>query len=149
MTEDDDRLMDRLRVIAAAVDGPPDLVDAAARAALSTRRLDGELAELVEDSSTVIATAARGDDEQIRLLSFETATVAIELQVIEVGDTVSLRGLTSGAVGEVVAETATARRTAPIGPDGWFTVEGLGPGLLRLRLRAADGTAVTTSWVRL
>jgi hypothetical protein len=147
MTDDHDILMERLRTIAAAVDGPPPSVAEAARAALSTRRLDEELAELVLDSAAGTPVAARDGDDDIRLLSFETATVSIEVQLTEVAGSVSLRGLVSGATGEVVVETAGERRSAPIDADGWFTVDRLPSGLVRLRLRATDGTAVTTSWV--
>jgi hypothetical protein len=150
--DDHDPLLDRLRAVAALVDPPPELVDEAARTALSTRRLDDELAELAGDSAaeTVGAGATvRAEGEQIRLLSFETATVGVEVQVVEVDGSVSLRGLVSGATGAVTLETARASRSVAIGPDGWFTADGLAPGLVRLRLTAADGTPVTTSWVTL
>jgi hypothetical protein len=148
MTEDD-LLMERLRSIADRVDGPPEFVEEFARAALSTRRIDSELAELIMDSATGTPALARDDPETVRLLSFETASVSIELQVHDTAETATLRGLVAGAVGEVVVETAHGRHTALIDADGWFTVDGLELGLMRLRMRAEDGTAVTTSWVSL
>jgi hypothetical protein len=150
MTEDDDDLLiERLRSIGDRVDPVPDLVGTAGRAALSTRRLDSALAELVTDSLTGAASLARAPgDEQIRLLSFEYGAVAVELQVHHAAGTVAIRGLVSGATGEVVVESAAGRHPTPIDADGWFTVSGLPPGRLRLRLWAGD-TAVTTSWVTL
>jgi len=58
-----------------------------------------------------------------------------------------VRGLVTGAVGEVVVETPHSRRSAPI-TDGWFTVTDVPSGLVRVRLTAADGTSVITQWAR-
>lgn len=143
----DDELMDRLRRIAAEVDPPPDLVLESARAALSTRWLDGELALLVSDSAVDAGVAVRGDDEPARLLSFETATVCIELQVREAGGQLSVRGLVVGVSDAVLVQTAACSCPVPVDAEGWFTVENLPVGAFRLRARALDGTDVTTSWV--
>jgi hypothetical protein len=142
---DHDVLMNRLRTIAARVDGPPDMVGEAARAALSMRRLEGELAELMLDTPAE-AGQVRGD-ERIRLLAFHTDTASLELQVHEIDGAVTLRGLVTGASGEVVVQTPRDQRTAPIDAGGWFTVDGLLQGMVRLRVRADDGTVVTTRWV--
>jgi len=141
----DDRLIDRLRTIAAALDGPPELVGESARAALSTRRLDGELAELVLD--TPADTAAVRSDERIRLLAFHAVTASLEFQVHQIGARVRIRGLVTGASGEVVVETARQQRAGRIDAGGWFTIDGLSHGLIRLRVRADDGTTVTTRWI--
>lgn len=143
----DEELSDRLRRIAAEVDPPPDLVLESARAALSTRWLDGELALLVSDSAVDEGVAVRGDDGPARLLSFETETVCIELQVREAGGWLSVRGLVAGVSGDVQVQTAGDSRVVPVDAGGWFTVEDLPVGAFRLRARALDGTDVTTSWV--
>jgi hypothetical protein len=188
---DDDRLMERLRAIAELVDPPPEFVLDAARAALLTRRLDSELAELTGDSAAGAAggspdgatggsasgfaggsaagadpaaydhgshrshgdasdafAVAREDSGRVRVLSFSCQEVAVELQVHPVGARFALRGLVSGATGHVTADTATGPRTAPVTPDGWFTLADLPPGPFRLRVPAGDST-VTTSWVTL
>ncbi|GIG88637.1 hypothetical protein [Plantactinospora endophytica] len=142
----DDELVDRLRAIAVRVDPPPDFVAELARAALSTRRIDEVLAELVHDSTTELPALARSDDEQLRLLSFEHGAVSIELQVHTVDGTVSIRGLVDGATGDVTVETSRGSREAPVDEEGWFTVDGLATGVLRLRVPAGD-TTVTTSWI--
>jgi hypothetical protein len=144
----DDELMARLREIAAVVDPPPEIVEEQARAAFSTRLIEFQLAELMQDSATR-ASAVRADDQRLRLLSFQTATVSLELQVDYIGERLVLRGLVVGASGEVEVETATELRHAPLDAEGWFVVDDVPEGTVRLRLRAGDGTPITTSWVSL
>jgi hypothetical protein len=146
---DDDLLMERLRGLAGTAQGVPELVDQAARAALSTRRLDAELAELVLDSHADTASPVRGDD-QPRLLTFRTPDVTVELEVRPAGDTVDLRGFTTGTSGEVVVETAPGRRhQAAVDAGGWFTVGQLPHTSVRLLLTGTSGTKVATSWTLL
>lgn len=147
MTDDDEELLTVLQEAAARIDPPPGPVVEAASAALSTRRLDEELAELVADSELVGSGVLRADDGEPRLLSFESGSVSLELQVEHMRDRRTLRGLVTGADGEAQVETADERRSAPIGDDGWFTVTGLRGGPLRVLLRGAGGAAVTTGWV--
>jgi hypothetical protein len=154
-TPADDALMERLRAIAAAVDAPPAVVDEAARQALATRRIDAELAELLMDSSLAAATAtaggqARGDGDDVRLLTFATDRVSIELEVEpEAEGTVSLRGLVVGAGGEITVETTTAARTVPIDGGGWFTVAGVERRTVRFRLVEPAGERLVTAWTSL
>lgn len=147
MADEYDLLMTRLRTIAGEVDSPPELLDVAARVALSTRRLDGDLAELLMDSALGAPELVRDESNSIRLLSLETATVSVELQLEEAAGRLTLRGLVSGASGEVIVETTTGQYRTEIDAQGWFTVIGLQPGAVRVRLEADDGTPVTTSWV--
>lgn len=149
MTEDqDEELLTALREAAAQADPVPDLVVRSARAALSTRDVDAELAELTLDSSQ-LAGVVRAEGDDVRLLSFETPQVSIELQVEYVHGRVALRGLVAGASGEAVVEVSGGRHTCPIDEEGWFTANGLPRGATRVRVTAADGTAVTTSWASL
>lgn len=141
--------MERLRRIAAEIDPPPEHVVAAARAALSTRRLDEELAELVMDSELVETGQVRSGAAQVRLLSFESAAVSVELQVEETAGGRSVRGLVAGATGEVVLETLHQQRSAPLSEEGWFTIDGAPVGIVRFRLRSTTGAAVLSSWVSL
>ncbi|WP_410635331.1 hypothetical protein [Amycolatopsis sp. cmx-4-83] len=145
----DDELMEVLRAAATQADPVPDLVLRQARAALSTRDLDAELAELAFDSDLVEAGAVRADGEDVRLLSFESARVTVELQVEYGSGRVSLRGLITGATGDAVIEVAGETHTRPIGPEGWFTAAGLPRGATRVSVTAADGTTVTTGWASL
>jgi hypothetical protein len=149
VTGDDDELMDVLRAAAAQADPVPDLVLRQARAALVTRDLDAELADLTFDSDLAEAGAVRTGGDDVRLLSFQSAQVSLELQVEYANGRVALRGLITGATGEAVIEVAGERHVRPIGAEGWITAAGLPRGATRVRVTAADGTAVTTGWASL
>jgi hypothetical protein len=142
----DDELLAELAWVATLADPPPELVVVAGRAALATRRLDEELAKLVADSATDDAVLVRGEDS-IRLLSFQHGEVSIELQLEQVGGRVTLRGLVSGTTDEITVDTPAEERSGRVDAGGWFAVQDLPPGPLRTRLRAADGTAVSTGWI--
>lgn len=143
---DDDQLMAMLRESAAEYDPVPELVIETARAALSTRRLDEEFAELLMDSAATPGLV-RADEDDVRLLSFGTERVSVELQLQLSGATVSVRGLVFGASGELTIEQSDARHTVPIDTDGWFALTGLPRGATRMHLNATDGGLVTTGWV--
>jgi hypothetical protein len=146
-----DLLEARLRGLAAAADPVPDLVLESARAAFTLRTLDAELAELVHDSAIdADLVLVRGPGEgDVRMLSFEHGTVAVDLQVSETAGGRELLGLVSGAVGDVEVEQAGRRTTVALDEAGRFVLEGLAAGPLRLHLSAEDGTSVETSWVTL
>jgi len=143
----DDELLARLAHVVEEADPVPAGVTEAALAALATRTLDAELAELVEDSALGTLTAVRDGGADTRMLSFESAGLTVELQVRADGATRAVRGLVAGAVGEVTAQTRDTERTAPVDEGGWFSLDGLPPGPVRLRMRATGGAAVVTSWV--
>ena len=147
----DDELIEHLRTLAAQADPVPDLVTEAARAAFLLRRLDAELAELVLDSAVDAGPVlVRGvEDDSVRMLSFETASLSIEVQVTAADGTRSLLGQVSGASGDVEVETLAGRSTVPIDALGRFAVSDVPTGTVRLHLVADDGTPVTTSWVSL
>jgi hypothetical protein len=147
----DDELIARLRGLAQQADPPPELVLESARAAFLMRRIDAELAELVLDSAIDAGPVlVRGaEDEVVRMLSFETDTVSIEVQVTEADGTRSLLGLVSGAAGPVEVETAHGRSSVPLDELGRFVVTDVPPGTVRLHLSGDNGTPVTTSWVSL
>jgi hypothetical protein len=147
MSDDpDDELMAGLRRIAAELDPVPERVADGARAALSTRRLDEELAVLLIDSA-VRADLVRGVDEA-RLLSFGSARVTVELQVEPAGAEFAVRGLVTGTAGSIVVESRDGRQVVTVDDEGWFGAE-VPPGVMRIRLRDTDGRAVATSWVLL
>ncbi|WP_370941819.1 carboxypeptidase-like regulatory domain-containing protein [Amycolatopsis sp. cg5] len=143
----DDELMADLRRIAAETDPVPRHVSERARAALATRSADAELAALLLDS-TLRPDLVRGTDD-VRLLSFESATVSVELQVTAHRRGHTVVGLLVGAAGEVVADSAGTRRSTTTGPDGWFTFADLPSGPTRLHVLAEDGTNTVTSWTSL
>jgi hypothetical protein len=148
----DDALVNELRRIIAAVDGPPDSVTDAARAAFLFRDIDGELAVLIADSRTdddfepIRASAEPGQGSW--LLSFEGGGVRIDMEVAEHAGHLTLIGQFTGAAGdEHELETGSGRRTFPVDDLGRFIVEDLGHDRIRLRCRSADGTPITTAWV--
>lgn len=145
----EDELMAELRRIAGQLDPVPELVIENGRAALLTRALDAELAELLLDSALESAQV-RGVAEQVRLLSFQLDDVLLEMQAEYAGDEVSLRGLVDGAGGELEVELgggAGGHRTIPVDADGGFSTR-LPRGAARFRLRSRGGV-ITTSWVLL
>jgi hypothetical protein len=151
----DDVLMADLRRIAAAVDGPPADVLAAARAAFLTRDLDGELALLVADTRTAEGEAAyepvRADATPAQgswLLSFEGGGVQVDMEVDEEHGRIRLIGQFSGASGdEYYLESEGERRPIEVDDLGRFIVDDVRHGPVRLRCRSADGAPVTTVWV--
>src|SRR3954447_11763618 len=99
--------MEQLRRIANDVDAPPELVTESARAAFSTRRLDAELAELLEDSDVTAAAAVRLAQPRPRLLSFAAGDVSLELQLEQVTGRIVLRGVAVATQGDAEVETAS------------------------------------------
>ncbi|MDX8030402.1 hypothetical protein SK803_09285 [Lentzea sp. BCCO 10_0856] len=130
----DDDFLDLLRAAADEFDPVPAGVMRDASAALALRALDAELAALVESEALV-----RGDGPVT--LAFESVRVTVNLEI----DDDVVRGLVTGAEGEAVVETPRSRRAVPIA-DGRFTATEIPPGMVRIRVTAADGTPVVTQW---
>ena len=126
----------------------------AARAALSTRDLDSELAELVADSSATepeleFELVRRGAAGQDRFFSFDSGELQVELEVVEDGDGLTLIGQVIGtAPVDCSLEYGDSRRIAlPTDELGRFLVDGLSGGPVRVRCRSATGASVSTAWV--
>jgi hypothetical protein len=145
----DEALLMRLGTVLDELDPVPPEVLTEARALFGLRRLDEELAELVRDSAEdrggLLAVRGEGD---VRLISFETGPVTVEVQVTERG---SVRDLVAQVTGTALVgaevETSAGRRDIPI-EDSLFTVEDVPAGFLRLRLHTVAGRHLVTSWVR-
>jgi hypothetical protein len=144
--DDDEQLLRALGSAIERVAGPPPHVLAAARAALSRRLLDHELAQLLGDAAERAAAGVRTEDS-MRLLSFRSGSVAIEIEINTAGDQTLLRGHVSGAGGDVVIDTASGEHRAAIGADGWFQTTIRPSASIRLRLVAHDGARISTSWM--
>lgn len=147
---DDPELLEienRLRQIADVLDEPPSIVAELARAAFETRDLDAELAVLTADSAFDDLELVRSVQAEPRMVSFETDSITVELQIDQVGEQLTVRGLVVGAVGEVVLDSGDQRTSAQLDDRGWFLVEGVPAGALRLRLHGVDGGNVTTEWI--
>jgi hypothetical protein len=144
---DDEELMADLRRICAQSDPVPEFVVDNARDALLTRRFDEELAELLLDSAAE-SGLLRGEQERVRLLSFQLTDLSLEVRVEYLGEQASVRGFVEGMTGQVEVDLGSEHRTVPIDADGEFTTE-VPRGAVRFRLRAHDGVIVTTRWVLL
>jgi hypothetical protein len=147
--ESEDALLARLGGLLDRLDPVPGEVTTEARALFGLRRLDEELAELVRDSAEdrggLLVVRGEGD---VRLISFETGTVTVELQVTERGaDRDLVAQVTGTALAGAEVETSAGRREVAV-EDSLFSVDGVPAGLLRLRLRTAAGRDLVTSWVR-
>ena len=154
--DNDESILADLRRIAATVDGPPDGVLTAARAAFLTRDLDGELALLVADSRTAGGTGGyapirAGLDREAQghwMLSFEGGGVQVDMEVEERHGRVRLIGQFSGASGdEYLLESGGRQRRIEVDAIGRFILDDVAHGPIRLRCRAADGAPITTVWV--
>jgi len=147
--DNDEAVLVRLGAVLDELDPMPSEVLSEGRALFGLRRLDEELAELVRDSaedrSGLLAVRGEGD---VRLISFETGPVTVELQVTERG---AVRDLVAQVTGTALVgaevETSAGRRDIPI-EDSLFTVEDIPAGFLRLRLHTVAGRHLVTSWVR-
>jgi hypothetical protein len=149
VTVDDNTLLRMLREAIDEADPTPAHVFEAARAAFALRRLDAELAELVRDSLDEYAglIAVRGEGD-VRLISFETGVVAVELQVTQRGPVRDLVAQISGTDVRIAEVETPGRRHDTALLDGVVTVDGVPAGLLRLHVTTADGRELVTSWVR-
>ena len=78
VTSLDDELLAELRRVASAVDGPPDSVREAARAAFLTRDVDGELALLTGDSRSAAGFESSAAGFESSAAGFESSGVGFE-----------------------------------------------------------------------
>jgi hypothetical protein len=150
---DDDSLEQELSELLGRADPMPPTVLEAGRAALGWRRLDAELAELLEDSAMASAepALARGAAAPVRSVTFGTTRWAIDLDVDERGRGRTLRGQVSPPVQatiEVQRQDGTTLASVRADPFGRFVVELESAGTIRLRLSGDPqlGT-IETAWI--
>jgi hypothetical protein len=146
---DDDELLAALHeAISARQAVPPEFVEAG-KNAYTWHDIDAELARLTYDSTSGagLAAATRSEAASVRALTFTSARLTIELEV-----------LPDSVLGQIVpAQTATVEVQAQAGPEseiatdeiGCFSVAPIPNGPFRLRCQAASGIDVLTSWITL
>jgi len=147
MPEPDDELFDELRSVLRRTDPVPAEVTDFAKAALGWRRLDAELAELLDDSVLDEAAAlTRGGGS--RSLTFRTDDLTID---VEIQDGHLLGQLAPPASASVALEREDGEPAATADADvlGRFRLELGGEGRFRLRVVPGSGRAVETSWFSL
>ena len=143
--------MTRLTLVADRVDPVPADVLNAARAALSMRDLDAQLALLMADSEVSEGPVLVRDTQTLtpRMLSFghPSSGVELELEIHPSSDGVRLLGLVTGSDGPLTVECDDTNIETTPDALGRFTVANVPHGQLRLRVAAPDGTRVVTSRV--
>lgn len=141
---DDETLLAELREAALGDD-----VVAVAKASLSLRLLDVEVATLVADSGAEATSAVRARDSGPRLLTFEGPGLSVEVEV-------EATGATRGIVGQLVPPQAASVEarwpdgSTPCEADevGHFIVRDVPAGPVSFVCRTGDSaTPVATSWV--
>jgi hypothetical protein len=140
-----------LRAVIARVDPVPPSLSDAARASLTWRTVDEELAELMRDSADegasegVLVRSGAGGPRQ---LSFESPRVGIELEVVATGP--RSRRL-EGQLLPPGSATVTLERPGEDGLSvqaddlGRFVVDGLRAGVVRLHV-LLRGTQIAVPW---
>lgn len=146
---DDEALLVQLRRIVAEADPPPEAVRAAALAALTTRNLDGELAQLVGDSAVADAfEPVRAGPAGSRLLSFVGGGVQVDLEISPHGGQVALMGQLTGAADTgCTLERVGSAEVVRVDTLGRFLAGPVDRGPIRLRCRSTAGEPVLTAWV--
>src|SRR5687767_5164719 len=144
-TVDDTVLMNRLHDMFAVHDAPPPTVVGLAQGLFGLRHLDAELAALTGDSAVDgLEIAVRGSD--VRLLTFESAELAIEIEVSGTGRTRRVVGqLVPGGPATLEARQPSAPRPRHAEADarGRFEFDDLIPEPLSLTWRRPGSRAVT------
>jgi hypothetical protein len=148
----DAELLRQFRDLAGRADPVPAQVVEAARASLTWRRIDAELAELTYDMAIDSERLAnvRGE-EGPRALTFEAPDLTIEVEVARLGERRRLLGQIIPPQ-QAALELRHADGQVAVEADqlGRFTVQGFpgGPVSLRCRLAAAPAARVVeTDWV--
>ena len=142
---DDDQLLAALGEAARATpEVPAPFVDIG-RSAFTWRTVDAELAELAHDSATGELVAVRARPDNLRSLTFVAPRLTIEL---EVQPDALLGQLVPPQRGEVeLHRREGATSTVLVDDVGWFAIQPLPSGPIRLQIRPAGGIAVMTEWV--
>jgi hypothetical protein len=149
--EADERLLGALRTVVGMADPVPTDVVEAAKASLTWRSIDAELAELAYDSllDDGLLVGTRSETAP-RSLTFEAAGVTVEVEVVDVGAQRRLLGqlVPPGPADIQVRHSGGLIR---VGADevGRFTAAGVAPGpvSLRCRVTGAEAPPVETPWV--
>jgi hypothetical protein len=153
MSVADDELQAALRGLVARVDPVPEGVREAGRAAFGWRRLDAELAELLDDSAVAGEALAltRGPEAAVRSVTFGTGRRTVDLDIVEDAGMRRLRGQLSPAapaVVEVQRSDGEIVASAPSDELGRFRVTVAGEMTIRLRIVPPGGLEpLETAWI--
>jgi hypothetical protein len=147
-----DELLDELRTVLRRTDPVPAEVTDFAKAALGWRRLDAELAELLEDSALESDSAAltRGA-AGLRSLTFRSDELTIDVEVQPETLLGQLAPPPVAATIELQLENGNVAATVESDSLGRFrlALEGEGEGRFRLRILRDGSQPLETSWFSL
>jgi hypothetical protein len=145
MTEPGDELLDELRSVLRRTDPVPAEVTDFARAALGWRRLDADLAELLEDSvlESERTSLARGGGG--RSLTFRSDDLTIDVELLP-GTMLGQLAPSATAAIEVQDTEGAVVATAESDTLGRFRLGLEGEGRFRLRVLRPGASPVETSW---
>jgi hypothetical protein len=145
-----DELLDELRTVLRRTDPVPAEVTDFAKAALGLRRLDAQLAELLQDSAleSESPALARGTAD-VRSLTFRSAELTIDVDIQ--GDMLlgQLAPPPAAATVELQLENRDVGASADVDTLGRFRLALAGDGRFRLRVLRPGTSVVETSWFSL
>jgi hypothetical protein len=144
--ETDNALLAELRALAAQSDPIPPAAIAAARSAIAWRTMDAELAQLTSDLTSQNQLADVRSLRTPTLLTFEAASLTVEIEVLETATGRRLLGqLVPPGPGQV--DVRHGGRTTTVAADevGRFRVDDVSAGPVSLRC-SAGSRIVQTDW---
>ena len=146
----DDELLAELRAVLRRTDPVPAEVTDFAKAALGWRRLDTDLAELLEDSAleSDVTSLARGTSTG-RSLTFRSTDLTIDVEVEADVLLGQLAPPPPAATVELQAESGDVAASVESDALGRFRLTLEGRGRFRLRVVRPDALPVETSWFNL
>lgn len=147
--DDDEALLAALREAVSGRRAVPEEFVEAGKSAFAWHNIDAELAQLTYDSTYGPDTPAltRAESASIRALTFTSARVRIELEVVEsslLGQILPVQAATI----EVQARD-TAAQTITTDQTGYFSIHPIPRGPFRLHCRLTAGSEILTSWITL
>lgn len=137
-----------LRSVFDAVDPVPPEVSSVAYAAMTFRTLDAELGRLVWDSAEMTSAGVRDAEGPGRLVTFESGSLTIEVQVSGSGTERHLLGqLVPPGPARVIIQSPARSIEVDADDLGRFSASHVRAGPVRLKMRRAAGPETVTSWL--
>ena len=147
---DNSTLWREIRNVYDAVDPVPPEVTSVAYGAMAFRSLDAELGRLVSDSAEQMVGAVRDGEGPGRLVTFESESLTIEVQVSRVDADRHLVGqLVPPAPAEVRVEWPEGSAAVRADELGRFSVDSVPAGPVRLVCDRLGSASVVTGWLTL
>lgn len=147
--QDNSALWHEIQAVYDAVDPVPAEVTSVAYAAMAFRTLDAELGRLVADSADSLYAHVREDQSTARLVTFESDSLVIEVEVAQTGDDLRrmVGQLIAPSSATVTAQWPDGELTVEADELGRFVIEGVPAGPVRLRCARPQETDVVTGWL--